>query len=97
MAGGEAAQADSRNGGQTSSQTFSAMKHRVWNRQPGGGASGLGISPRSTIFSRVAPPIIGTADSRLRVYGCRGVPNISSAGETSISFPRYITATTSLT
>jgi len=73
------------------------MKQRVWKRHPGGGAIGEGISPERTIRSRGASPSIGTADSRLRVYGWSGSRNSSRAGPVSVTFPRYITATSSLT
>jgi hypothetical protein len=48
----------------------SRSQHRVWNGHPEGGAAGLGISPRSTMRSRVASTTgsgIGTAESNATV------------------------------
>ena len=48
----------------------SRSQHRVWNGHPEGGAAGLGMSPRSTMRSRVASTTgsgIGTAESNATV------------------------------
>ena len=55
--------------------TSIAYGQRVRNRQPDGGASGLGTSPRSTMRSRprwYAGSGTGIADSNASVYGWRG-------------------------
>ena len=85
-------------------QISSAFQHLVWNRQAGGGLSGLGTSPASLIRSRRlrcpfaawAGSGTGTADSSATVYGCIGVAYKSSLAAFYTTFPRYITATWSL-
>ena len=63
--------------GSTSAQTGAAFQHRVRNRHPEGGFTGLGTSPVSTIRfcwrcrSRLGSGT-GTADSSACVYGCIG-------------------------
>lgn len=58
-------------------QTCVAFQHRVWKRQPLGGAIGEGTSPLSRMRSLFAPRRagsgIGTADISALVYGCIGV------------------------
>ena len=57
-------------GGSTSEHTGLASRHRVWKRHPGGGLSGLGTSPVSTISSREASGCKGrAAEIRACVYG----------------------------
>ena len=74
--------ASSFSGGSTVWQISCAFQHRVWNRHPGGGFSGLGTSPVSRIRSRrtraPAAPAgtgsgTGTADISATVYGCLGL------------------------
>jgi hypothetical protein len=62
-------------------QICCAFQHLVWNRQAGGGLSGLGTSPSSLIrWRRSRWPVepvsgsgTGTAESNATVYGCRGL------------------------
>ena len=71
---------------------------RVRNRHPDGGSIGLGMSPVSVIRSRsrsITGSGSGIADSNACVYGCAAAVYSSSAGPTSTSLPRYITATMS--
>src|SRR5262249_12581355 len=44
-----------RSSGRSVSQRMTATGHRVWNGQPAGGCSALGISPLKMIRSRMAP------------------------------------------
>lgn len=56
----------STSGGSTCLQMSCAFQQRVWNRQAGGGSSGLGTSPCSRIRLRSPRSLgsgIGTADS----------------------------------
>ena len=56
---------------------------------------GLGTSPAKMMRSRSRSTTgsgTGMADSRARVYGCRGEVKSSSVLRTSTSRPRYITA-----
>lgn len=72
-----------------------AYLHLVRNGHPVGIFRGLGTSPSNTIrllCLAVSGSGIGTADSKLNVYGCIGLPFNSSASAISIIFPRYITA-----
>ena len=63
--------ASSRMAGSSAAQRGSARGQRVRNRQPLGGWTGDGGSPRMVVLARaVAAP--GTESSSARVYGCRG-------------------------
>src|SRR6476469_3873205 len=83
-------------GGSVVLQTWVAFQHRVWNRQPLGGAIGEGTSPRSRIRSLLAPRRLGsgtgTADIRALVYGCIGASYSEVRSASSTILPRYITA-----
>src|SRR5467141_3443893 len=71
-----------------------AYGHRVWKLQPGGGATGLGISPLMTSLRRLDEGSgTGTAAMRALVYGCKGFLTIVSVLPSSTIFPRYMTAT----
>ncbi len=91
----------SASGGSCVRQICCAFQHRVWNRQAGGGASGLGTSPSSLIRSRrsrcpvalVSGSGTGTAESRATVYGWRGLKYSWSRLAVSTILPRYMTAT----
>ena len=53
----------------------SYSQQRVWNRQPGGGLTGLGTSPLRMTRRRLRSATgsgTGTADSSARVYGWPG-------------------------
>src|SRR4029453_13474010 len=70
---------------------------RVWKRQPGGGSSGLGISPLRMISSRRAPGSSGSAAEKSAcVYGCFERSATSAAEPSSTICPRYMTAIVSL-
>ena len=59
--------------GESSRQTSIASGQRGWKWQPAGGASGLGISPRTApAASRRRGSGCGIASSSVRVYGCCG-------------------------
>ena len=59
--------------GASSRQTSIASGQRGWKWQPAGGASGLGISPRTApAASRRRGSGWGIASSSVRVYGCCG-------------------------
>ena len=79
-------------GGTSFQQTSTCLKQREAKRHIGGGSIGLGMSPLKMIRSRRSPEIVGIAERSAFVYGCRGLSKISSAGASSTSFPRYITA-----
>ena len=77
----------------------SRSQHRVWKRQPDGGATGDGTSPLRMIRRRRRSTIgsgIGTADSSATEYGCSGSRLSSRDGASSTIRPRYITAIRSL-
>ena len=66
----------SRSSGTARRHSSMAIGQRGWKTQPGGGWSGLGTSPPSTMRSRRASTAgsgIGTAESSAFVYGCCGV------------------------
>ena len=66
----------------------SRSQHRVWNRQPDGGAAGDGTSPLSTRrFLRRRGFASGMADSSATVYGWRGSAYSCSTVPTSTSLP----------
>ena len=94
--------ASSASGGSSVRHTSCAFQHRVWNRQAGGGLSGLGTSRVSRIRSRRCrcprcapgtPPYRGHQRRRVRVPGL-GVELVPEGSSTI--FPRYMTATWSL-
>ncbi len=69
----------------------------MWKWHPGGGRSGLGMSPCSSVRARRACGLdAGVAASSACVYGCSGASYSASVGATSTMRPRYITATRSL-
>ena len=77
----------------------SRSQHRVWNRQPEGGAAGDGTSPRRMIRRRrdsMAGSGIGMADRSATVYGWSGSALRSRDDASSTIRPRYITAIRSL-
>ena len=81
-------------------QLVANFGHRVRNRQPEGGLTGLGRSPSSRIRLRVALAWRGSgsgiADSSACVYGCAGrLEQLVAVGAISTILPRYITATRS--
>src|SRR5271157_6258634 len=81
-------------GGGVWEQTGMTAGQRVWKRQPGGGAAGLGTSPFRTIRSRFKVGSgTGIADRSAWVYGWSGREKRSSVPARSTIWPRYITAT----
>src|SRR4051794_5815322 len=84
--------------GSVCAHTSAARGHRVRNRQPDGGATGEGGSPTtSPTWVDTSGSGAGIACSSRYEYGCAGVEYSRSGGATSQIFPRYITATRSLT
>ena len=68
----------------------------MWNLQPDGGVTGLGISPSSfSAFPRTSGSRDGIADSNAFVYGWLGFEKSDRVGADSTRVPRYITATVS--
>ena len=59
-------------------QMSCAFQHRVRNRHPDGGSTGLGTSPASRMRTLGGVPRTtprsGTAESSAWVYGCCGAP-----------------------
>src|SRR5215208_8328087 len=80
--------------GVSRAQRSAANGHRVRNRQPDGGDSGLGGSPKiGGRWRRRRGLATGAAARSARVYGCRGRSYSAAVGALSTITPRYITAT----
>src|SRR5699024_1933507 len=78
-------------------QTSILNGQRVWNAQPLGGSTGLGISPSKTVSSLSnSGSGTGTAESNACVYGCNGSWYNFSASDISTIFPKYMTPIRSL-
>ena len=81
-------------------QSHCALGHRGWKRQPGGGSTGDGMSPASTIRSRLSARPGRPAAGRRAGRSCTGAGRgrrSRCVGAISTILPRYITAIRSLT